>query len=103
MIKEDIKTFNAIKKEYVQSNSANDTEFVSSIVDSLYIRKSNSDTTIISNLTDPNKKNSDGTVTVLSLNYSSDNSAMVMETLIGAQDLNEAREREELKKKDNGH
>ena len=65
MTKEDIKTFDAMKKDYVQPNSANDNEFGSPVIDSRCIRKSNSDTTIISNLTDPNNnKNSDGTVSL---------------------------------------
>jgi len=86
MTREDIVTFDAMKKNYVQPDS----DFVSPIIDSLCIKKPNSDTTIISDLTDPhNNKNT----SVISLNYSSGNSAMVLETLIGAQDLNEARER----------
>ena len=97
MTKEDMKTFDAMKKDYAQPNSANDTEFVSPIIDLLCIRKSNSDTTIISDLTDPNNnKNSNGTV--LCLTYSSGNLAMVLETLTGAQDLNEVGEKNKRNK-----
>ena len=96
MTKEDIKTFDAMKKDYVQPHS--DTECVSPIIDSLCIQKSNSDTTIISELTDPNGNHGNGNCTVISLNYASGNSAMVLETLIGAQDLNEARERNKRNK-----
>lgn len=92
MTREDIETFNAMKNNYVQPDS----EFASPIIDSLCIKKSNSDTTIISDLTDPHTNKN--TSSIISLNYSSGNSAMVLETLIGAQDLNEARERNKRNK-----
>ena len=58
-------------------------------VESVAFQKSHSGSTIISDITDlPQKASSD----VISLDYSSGNSVMVLETLIGHQDINEARE-----------
>ena len=53
--------------------------------------------TIISDITDlPQKATSD----IIPLNYSSGNSAMVLETLIGHNDINEARERNKKNNED---
>ena len=67
-------------------------------INSLSIQKcSSGDTTIISDLTNNGPKMSEK---IMSLNYSSGNSAMVLETLVAAQDLQEARERNKKTKKE---
>ena len=69
-------------------------------IDSLSIQQSTSgDATIISDLTKNGPKLSKKMV---SLNYSSGNSAMVLETLVAAQDLHKARERNKRNKQRGG-
>ena len=86
MTKEDTEVFESMKKNYnnLQSNG-------SSPIDDLCIPHSSSDTTTISDITkDPNHHYGQ----IILLNYLSGNSAMVLETLVGAQDLNEGREKQ---------
>ena len=92
MTKEDIVVFDAMKKNYAQPNDSNEKSLVPLFIDSLP-----SDTTIVSDLTPPTTSPNNQS-TVISLNYASGNSAMVLDTLVGAQDLNEARERNKKKK-----
>ena len=92
MTKEDIVLFDKMKKNYVQPYKSNGNSLVS-----LFIDSSTSDTTIVSDLTPTTSPNNHSTV--ISLKYSSGNSAMALDTLVGAQDLNEARERNKKKKK----
>ena len=92
MTKEDNATFESMKGNYCQENIK-----VRNPVDSICVSLSKtSDTTIISDITsDPNHNNHGR---VISLNYSAGNSAIVLETLVGTQDLNEARERNKKNK-----
>ena len=84
MTKEDIVVFDGMNKNYSQQNNSNEKSLVPLFIDSL-----SSDTTIVSDLTPTTSPNNQSTV--ISLNYSLANSAMVLDTLVGAQDLNEAR------------
>ena len=71
--------------------------FAPTPIDSLAINKCNSgDTTIISDLTENGPKMMSDRI--MSLNYSSGNSAMVLETLVAAQDVHETRERNRMNK-----
>ncbi len=92
MTKEDNVTFKFMKGHYLQqSTSFPNTDIdLRTPVKSICVTHSKiSYTTIISGITsDPNHN-----VKVISLNYLSGNLAMLLETLVGAQDLNEARER----------
>ena len=86
MTKEDAQVFETMKKNY-----NHDLQSATSPIDDLCIPHSTSDTTIISDVTGDHGA-------IISLNYSSGNSAMVLETLVGAHDLNEARERNKKNK-----
>ena len=91
MTKEDTTTFESMKRHCCQLNSVPHTDVNNKTpVKSGCVTNSESlDMTIVSDVTlSPNHNGM-----IISINYSSGNSAMVLETLIGAQDLNEARER----------
>ena len=96
MTKEDTVIFESMKGNYCQQNSFPNTDInLRTPVESVCVTHSKtSHTIIISDITsDPNHNGK-----VISLNYSSGNSAMVLETLVGTQDLNEARERNKKNK-----
>ena len=98
MTRDDADLLKSMKDTFL---SPSDT-FAPTPIDSLAINKSSSgDTTIISDLTENGPKMM--TDKIMSLNYSSGNSAMVLETLVAAQDLHEARERNKKNKERGGH
>ena len=94
--KEDGTLFQSMERNFIPP-SDNFSYAAESPVESVSFQKSHSGSTI-SDLSDmPHRPTSD----IISLNYSSGNSAMVLETLIGHHDINEARERNK-KHKENG-
>ena len=96
MTKDDTALFQRIQTTYDVLTDDFAFEVLPSPVESVAFQKSHSGLTIISNITDlPQKASSD----VISLNYSSGNSAMVLETLISHHNINEARERNKKIKK----
>jgi len=99
MTRDDAALLKSMKDTFL-SPSNNFAETDKALIDSLSIQQSSSgDGTIISDLTEngPNLSQK-----IVSLNYSSGNSAMVLETLVAAQDLHEARERNKRNKERGG-
>ena len=93
MTREDFKNLESMKRTFQQPNMYKN--FVTPFETISFLSRLSDSTTTISDLTDQDQ--------MLypkyhSLNYSSRNSAMVLETLVGAHDLNEARERNRLNK-----
>lgn len=99
MTKDDTELFHSMQTNFFPSTS-NFASAAESPPESVSFLKTahSSSSTIISDLTDMQQHTKSD---IISLNYSSGNSAMVLETLIGHHDINEARERNK-KNRENG-
>ena len=96
MTKEDVAAFEEMKQNFIPPNYSFQQAPLQSVI---CLPTNNSGTTIISDLTEQQTNPSER---IISLNYSSGNSAMVLETLVGAQDLHQARERNRSLKEQGG-
>jgi hypothetical protein len=96
MTKEDIVAFELMKQNFIPPNDSFQEVPLQSVI---CLPTNNSDTTIISELTEQQTNQSER---IISLNYSSGNSAMVLDTLVGAQDWHQARERNRSLKEQGG-
>ena len=94
MTREDSQIFQSMQRSFQQPDICN--TFMPSFETVAFPNPSEPNNSIISDLN--NQEQTCQETTIVSLNYSSGNSAMVLETLVGAHDLNEARERNKLNK-----